>query len=82
MSKKTTPPEFPSDWHYEQHLRDLERELDGRVNRLAELQSLNAAADIIAQAEMETDAVRTQLKYYGQGHEQASKRPAQAREKR
>jgi hypothetical protein len=81
MTKKT-PAGFPSDWHFEQYLRDLERELEGRLNRLAELRSLSTPSEVLDQAEMEVAAVRTQLKNYGHGQEQAAKRPAQAREKR
>lgn len=70
------PAEFPSDWHYEQHLEDTGRELAGRLNRVAELQAMNAHPDQIAQAEAEVAAARDELEKYGAGQKTASKRPA------
>ena len=77
------PAEFPTDWHWERHLEDLERELAGRKNRLAELQSLEPVNDeAVAVTESEIAAVEKELARYGKGQQTASKRPAKAAETR
>lgn len=80
--EKNRPPEFASDWHYERHLADLERELAGRQARLAELKTLDTTPSALAQAKAEVQAVRDQLAHYGAGQESASRRPAGKGEKR
>lgn len=75
MAKQDWPEEFPSEWHYQQHLVDLERELAGRLARKAELESLNTTPDVLEQAEADAEAVRKQLAHYNR---QASKRPKAA----
>ena len=78
--KKKTPSEFPTDWHYEQHLADLKRELAGRENRLAELEATTGADEwALEQAQGEVDAVKAQLAHYTKGQRSASKRPAGAK---
>jgi hypothetical protein len=77
------PGEFPSDWHRERHLEDLEREVTGRLNRLGELEDRGAHPDEIAQAEAEVEAAQGELaRLGGKGHQQAEKRPRTASEKR
>lgn len=82
MAKPSYPPEFASEWHYERHLEDLERELLGRERRLAELQALKTHPEDLAQAEAEVEAVREQLALYGVGQKKASTRPRKPKESR
>ena len=76
MAKTDRPAEFPTDWHQERYIEDTEREVAGRMNRVAELQAMNAHPDVIAQAEGELDAARKELKRVaGKGQATAQKRP-------
>lgn len=75
------PAEFPTDWHFEQHLKDLEREIEGRKDRLAWFKSMDKEVPDrelgIKTTEMELEAARAQLEHYT-GHKGASTRPAKA----
>lgn len=77
-TKTTLFPEFPTEWHQERHLEDLERELAGRERRIAELNELQTHPDVLAQAEADRDAVLAQLERYGKGPGAAAKRPRTA----
>ena len=83
MAKK--PPET-GDWYYDsgRHKEDLERDLAGLIHRRDELKATAGAEEWqIKAAEGDIAAAKENLfKLYGVGHEKASKRPAQAREKR
>ena len=80
MAKTNHPAEFVSQWQYERHLEDLERELAGRERRVAELQATPAAhPDTVKQAQAEAAAVREQLAHYGHGQSAAAKRPRAAK---
>jgi hypothetical protein len=74
MAKTKLPAEFPSDWHFEQHLADIEHELAGRINRKAELEAMGAQEHVLAEVDSEIAAARAELKRYGKG--QASKATA------
>ena len=77
---RKTPPEFPSDWHYEAHLEALSRELSGRQNRLAELEALNLPDDdpVMMETKGEIAAVKSEIQRYS-GHGGSSKRPKAAK---
>ena len=78
MAKKR-PAEFPSDWHWEQHERDLKRALDGANYRLLEAESLDdlnpEKARLVADAKAEIEEANRQLAHYGWGPKAASRRP-------
>jgi multidrug resistance efflux pump len=81
MAKETYPPEFPSAWHYERHLEDLERDLQGRERRVQELEATPGAhQDEVAQAKAEAAAARENLSRYGSNPK--ATRPKKAAETR
>lgn len=83
MAKTQRLPEFPTDWHQEAYVNDLEREVAGRKNRLAELKALNAHQDLLDQTQVEIDAAKAELlRVLGKGQKAAVKRPRRAAEKR
>jgi len=74
------PAEFPTDWHYENHLENLAREIEGRKAVLAGFEALPEGADgreaAIKQAKNELAAARAELKHYKPTTQKtASKRP-------
>ena len=81
MAKEKT-----GDWYYDsgRHKEDLERDLAGLISRHAELRAMEGASkEEVAAAEEAVKHAKEQLRsLYGVGQEKASKRPAQAREKR
>ena len=77
MAKKDRPAWFHSDSQFEDHLAALERELEGRKNRLSELEALNAHPDMLAATQAEVDAAAEALRELaGGGQRTAAKRPA------
>lgn len=74
------------DWYYDsgRHKEDLERDLAGLMQRQAELEAMPGAdEEQIKAAKDAVKAAKENLRsLYGVGQEKASKRPAQAREKR
>lgn len=75
--KTERPAWFHSDSQFEDHLAALERELEGRKNRLAELEALNAHPDMLAATQAEVDAAKQALQELaGSGQRTAAKRPA------
>lgn len=82
MSKKR-PAEFPTDWHYEEHLQALQRELAGRKNRLAELEAMGDDAEAaIEETKGEIDAVEGELRRYGVIKATRPAKPAESRGKK
>ncbi len=73
MAKSKLLPEFPSDWHQEAFVRDLERELLGRQRRKQEL--IDMGGDL-AEVDSEIEAVYKELKRLGA----PSQRPRKAEE--
>jgi hypothetical protein len=75
------PSEFPTDWHFQNHLENLEREIQGRKVILEGFEaSPKGTADRelnIERTKLELEAAREQLEHYS-GHKGASKRPARA----
>jgi len=73
------PAEFPTDWHYENHLENLAREIEGRKSVLAGFEALPEGADgreaAIKRTKSELAAARAELNHYKKGPEKASKRP-------
>ena len=75
---RKTPAEFPSDWHYENHLENLAREIQGYKDQVEYLKALEGPeedkAQAIANAEGGLAAAQAELKHYS-GPKNASKRP-------
>ena len=75
---RKTPPEFPSDWHYENYLENLAREIQGYKDQIAYLKSLDGPyqdkEEAIGNAEGGLAAAQAELKHYT-GPKSASKRP-------
>jgi hypothetical protein len=73
------PAEFPTDWHYENHLENLAREIDGRKAVLATFEALPDDAEgkdeAVKRTKMELKAARDELAHYTKGPKTASKRP-------
>ena len=76
---KDTPAEFPSDWHFQAHLDDLERDVAGLLHRVEELRGMPAAhPDQIKAAEAAVEVAKEKLAAAAG----PAKRPRRAREKR
>jgi hypothetical protein len=80
MAKENDPQvgagkEFPTDWHRDRYLEDLEREVLGAQRRVEELKVLTADPELLAQAEQQVANARAELKRLGHGQKAAAKRP-------
>lgn len=75
---RNRPAEFFSDWHYENHLENLAREIEGRKTVLAQYEATPEDTPDrqlnIDRTKMELDAAKAELNHYT-GPKNASKRP-------
>jgi len=67
MPRAKVPAGFASKWHYQRYKDDLARELQGAVNRKAELEDVRARNDPRAAAAAEVKAIRAEARRVGSG---------------
>lgn len=82
MAKKDIPAEFPTEYHYERHQGDLERNLAALERRVQELEAANVSASDIDAAKAAVEDAKAALAHYGWGPKQAASRPRKAAETR